>query len=114
MAGGFTTTSAQRSTATSTVSSAVAVVNNPNGTGFAISGPALTADKVITQIVYVEGANTSSGGSTVVGGSGPTITKIDYLDTNQNKIYTLFYKYRQEYYYLKLFKALFLNINKDG
>jgi hypothetical protein len=85
MAGGFSTTSAQRSTATSTVSSAVAVVNNPDGTGFAISGPALTADKVITQIVYVPGSNTSSG-SSVVGGNGPTITGISYLDANNNVV----------------------------
>ena len=89
MAGGFSTTSAQRSTATSTVSSSVAVVNNPDGTGFAISGPALTSDKVITQIVYVEGANTSSGSSPVSGsgsGNGPVITGFSYLDSNNNVV----------------------------
>ena len=78
---GYKTTSAERSQASSAVSSAIAAFNNPDGSGFALTSTALTADKELKQYTVVAGIDPISS-ETTIGGSGSVITSVVVTDSN--------------------------------
>jgi hypothetical protein len=51
---GYKTTSAERSQATSAISSAIAAFNNPDGSGFALTSTALTEGVGLKQYTIIE------------------------------------------------------------
>ena len=82
---GYKTTSAERSQASSAVSSAIAAFNNPDGSGFALTSTALTADKELKQYTVVAGTNPISS-ETTIGGSGSIITNVIITDSSYNVV----------------------------
>lgn len=76
---GYKTASAERSQATSAVSSAIAAFNNPDGTGFALTSTALTADKELKQYTVVAGTDPVNSATSV---GGATITAVAITDSN--------------------------------
>ena len=82
---GYKTTSAERSQASSAVSSAIAAFNNPDGSGFALTSTALTADKELKQYTVVAGTDPISS-ETTIGGSGSIITNVIITDSSYNVV----------------------------
>ena len=76
---GYKTTSAERSQASSAVSSAIAAFNNPDGSGFALTSTALTADKELKQYTVVPGTDPINSATSV---GGATITAVAITDSN--------------------------------
>jgi hypothetical protein len=76
---GYKTASAERSQASSAVSSAIAAFNNPDGSGFALTSTALTADKELKQYTVVPGTDPINSATSV---GGAIITAVVVTDSN--------------------------------
>jgi hypothetical protein len=77
---GYKTTSAERSQASSAISSAIAAFNNPDGSGFALTSTALTEGVELKQYTVVAGTDPISSEATI--GGGATITAVAITDSN--------------------------------
>lgn len=76
---GYKTTSAERSQATSAVSSAIAAFNNPDGSGFALTSTALTEGKELKQYTVVPGTDPINSETSI---GGAVITAVAITDSN--------------------------------
>ena len=76
---GYKTTSAERSQATSAISSAIAAFNNPDGSGFALTSTALTEGVGLKQYTIIPGTNPVNSETSI---GGAVITAVAITDSN--------------------------------
>jgi hypothetical protein len=80
---GYKTTSAERSQATSAISSAIAAFNNPDGSGFALTSTALTEGVGLKQYTIIPGTNPVNSETSI---GGAVITAVAITDSNYTAI----------------------------
>jgi hypothetical protein len=80
---GYKTTSAERSQATSAISSAIAAFNNPDGSGFALTSTALTEGVGLKQYTIIPGTNPVNSETSI---GGAVITTVAITDSNYTAI----------------------------
>ena len=76
---GYKTTSAERTQATSAISSAIAAFNNPDGSGFALTSTALTEGVGLKQYTIIPGTNPVNSETSI---GGAVITAVAITDSN--------------------------------